>query len=185
MNNKIKSKALLASVPMRPHLLSFLREKEGLSPNEPLMLVSESPAAMYLRSLLENKGAIRDDPRDLVTPGYSEKLFFQCPRENESNLSIFLCPSRVIRFNSFVSKLMMSTLYDLVDVLTDEGVIEKEVIYLFINRFKLYEVNFDTLKKACTRRREKLGKPLLKARRANFFNEIDGGRADISAFSPI
>lgn len=163
--------AYLGIMPMRPHLFTFLQNKEHLDEHEPLPLFRDSLTAMYLNSLLLTKTAIRDDERDVVPAGYTARLYFDAPADKKEKLHLFLTPSRIIRFNSFVNQYLHETLFDLVDNFTEEGVKEKEVIYLFINRFRLYEINFDTLKKACTRRRERLGLPLLRARRERLFVE--------------
>lgn len=168
-------------VPMRPHLLAFLREREHLANSEPLPLLRESPTAMFLHSLLLHKAALRDDQRHELPEQYSCRLPFTAPADNTGRLKIFLTPTRIIRFNSFVDQMMKTSLFELVDVFTDEGVKEKEVIYLFINRYRLYDVNFDSLKKACTRRRERLGMAPLKARKTHFFQDFECASGDICA----
>ena len=173
---------LVTWLPIKPHLKLFLETKENLK-EQPLDITSDTPVASYLSSLLTLKSAIREDSRDVINPDlYTEKLYFQVSGSDTHRMRIFICPTRVIRFNGYVQKMMYYTLFEVVDWFTAEGMKEKEAIYMFINRYRLYDVNFDALKKACTRRRTKLNLPVLNQRKSNFFfNSVDGD-ADISVF---
>ena len=173
---------IITWLPIKPHLKLFLETKENLK-DHPLDLTSDTPVACYLSSVLTLKSSIREDSRDVINlEMYSEKLYFQVSGADSHRMRIFICPTRVIRFNGYVQKMMYYTLFEVVDWFTAEGMKEKEAIYMFINRYRLYDVNFDALKKACTRRRTKLNLPVLNQRKSSFFFDSVDGPEDISAF---
>lgn len=161
---------------MKPQLLQFLRKKENMT-GDLLLLNADSISAMFLASLLLSKRALRDDSRDAVPADFSARLYYQAPLDRAGRLHIFLSPTRVIRFNAFVQRLMMETLFERVDLLLPFKVQEKKIIEGFVEEFDLHEVvNPESLKRACTRRRDRLSLAPLKTRKdGRFFRENGGG----------
>lgn len=161
---------------IKPQLLQFLQVKEHLSTGQPLVLNSEGIAAMYLGSLLLNKQALRDDQRHHIPADYTAKLHYKAPNDRDARLHVFLTPTRVIRFNSFLHHWMMQTLYERVDLLLPMKLQEKRIIEGFVEEFELHEVvNVESLKRACTRRRDRLMISPLKNRKDGRLNRENGG----------
>lgn len=145
-------------------------------------LNADTPVAAYLNSILTLKYSVRDDKRYVVKEDvYSSRFYFQVSAADTHRVRLFICPTRIIRFNSYVQRMMYYTLFEVVDWFTAEGMQEKEAIYMFINRYRLYDMNFDSLKKACTRRRTKLNIPTLNQRKSPFFCDSIDGSEDNSA----
>lgn len=157
-----KGHGVSGHLPLKPHLLTFLRLKERLEPGEALSAPGKSLPAMYLDSLLTNKGALRDDKRDVVGEKYSAKLPFTLTDSRATWGDVFITPSRVIRFNSFLEQWLLQTLMDYVIASVEEGMTEKESIYKFIHRYELWDLNFEALKKASTRYRAAKKLPVFK-----------------------
>lgn len=149
----------IGHINIQPHLLAFLQGKEALQPGEPVNLLSETVAAMHLRSLLTTKTAIQDDKRHTVPLDYTARLDYVAPGYNSRQMQVFLTPTRIISFNSFLHKWMMATLFERVELLTTvAGLREKTVLEGFVEEFGMFEhVNVESLKRAMTRRRERLG----------------------------
>lgn len=147
---------LRGTLPMRPHLLSFLLVKENLLAGQPLPLPGGTVVGQYLDSLLMNKSAVEDDRRQYIPDTYTEELGFEFSEGRGERPNIFLNSTRIIRFNEFVNSYMHETLFEA--ILFNQrtgGMSEKQVIYKFIEHYRIYSINFDSLKKASTRYRER------------------------------
>lgn len=168
-----------AAVAVRPHLLQFLQTKvqthgrsdivqahgrASLTTGEPLHLPGDNLASLYLTSLLTPATIFTVPPMDFDPPAAATaRLNYVVSEEMERQGQFFLSGVAVKRFDTFLRRWMEETLFERVDNLTALGVQEKRVIEGFIEEFNM-EVEFDTLKKACTRRRERLDMMPLKTR---------------------
>lgn len=153
-NNKAGKHLLRGSLPMRPHLLSFLVVKENLQAGQALLLPGGTVVGQYLDALLLNKGAVEDDRRQYIPDTYTGELGFEFSEGRGDRPNIFLSSTRIIRFNEFTHNYMHETLFE--SVLFNQrngGMSEKEVIYKFIEYYRIYTINFDSLKKASYRYR--------------------------------
>jgi hypothetical protein len=152
---------------IKPALLQFLIVKANLDAKHPVIdLNACNTVSLYLGSLLVYKSSLEDDQRHIVPDDFTGRLYFLAKAHAARDLRIFLTPTRIVRFNAFVNEWMRETLFERVDVLTQLGAQEKGVIEAFFDEFDLHDVlNMESLKRACTRRRERLGRIPLKIRK--------------------
>lgn len=142
------------TIPVKPHLANFLRIKDGL--NAPLQIPGKTTTEMYLETLLCNKTAVYDDTRQIIPAEYSAEVEFLISENRADRPNIFLSPTRIIRFNTFLHEYMHETLMQaIMFAFHHTGMTEKEVIYKFIEHYQLYAINFDSLKKASYRYRKR------------------------------
>lgn len=151
---------------MKPFLATFIRKKENLLNGAPLIIPGDSVIGGALDMLLLNKTSIRDDRRDSMPDGYSDALKFALQDSRVSWGDMFITNTRIIRFNSLVNGMMYELLFHDILRALEEGREEKEEIYRFINRYEIFEVNFDALKKASLRWRERKGFPLFRQKKS-------------------
>lgn len=159
------SSQISGAVAIHPVYLQFLLQRERLQPGDALRLPGHSMASLYLTSLLRNHTLftvpnLDNDPPSAATARLDYIITPQMAEQGQ----YFLTSTDTARFNAFLKNMMHQTLFDRVDTLTTVGMQEKKVIEGFMDEFAL-EVEFDTLKKACTRRRERLGIMPLKTRK--------------------
>ena len=159
------------AIPMRPHLLEFIKAKEHLPEGVALALPNRDSVVLdYLCSLFENKTAVRDYPQHRLPETYTARLEVLLTEGRLDSGLIFLSDTRIIRFNNFVHRYMHDLLFERIAENLDLGIDEKETIYLFINRYRLYDLNFEALKRASTRYRERKHLPIL-SRKNRFFSQ--------------
>lgn len=158
--------ALTGHLPMRPHLLTFIQKKENLRPGQGLLMPGDSVIGGMLDNLLVNKTALRDDKRDRLPVDFRASLPFVIQDSRVTWGDMFITNTRIIRFNSLVSSLMHEMLFADVLRALRSGQQEKEAIYRFINDYEIYECNFDALKKASLRWRERRGFPLFREKKS-------------------
>lgn len=151
---------------MKPFLATFIRKKENLLDGHALMIPGDSVIGSTLDMLLLNKTALRDDRRDSLPDVYSDSIKFAIQDSRVTWGDMFITNTRIIRFNSIVNGIMYELLFHDILRALEEGREEKEEIYKFINRYEIYEVNFDALKKASLRWREKKGFPLFRQKKS-------------------
>lgn len=162
MKNKKSPVAISGVVLMKPHLYNFLSAQLHLEADESLVVPGDNSYSIFLQTLLCNKSAVNDDKRHFVGEAYTKPLPFRVEARKNLPLDLFLTPTRVQRFNSFVYRRMHELLFELIAQNHDDGKKELETINLFLFRYRLYEhISFDTLKKAATRYREKKKLPRL------------------------
>lgn len=153
---------LRGHIAMKPHLFNFLTSILHLDKEQALTLPGKSSYAKYLDMLLCDKKALRDDPRHQVGEAFSSMLFFQLSAAKSQTSDIFLSPTRIMRFNTFVHEKMHELLFEMIAINHDEGIRELETINLFMMRYKLFEhVSFDALKRAASRYRSRHELPRL------------------------
>lgn len=154
MNKNTNQKGVSGRILMREPLRQFLIVREGLQPDQPLLIVpGKSPIKIFLDSLLTNKTSIREDKRSRISEVYDCGLDFVITEGVAEWGELFMTPTRVIRFNSFVRQLMIDTLVFQTISNKKRGIKEKQTIYEFIEDYQLYMINFDALKKATLRYR--------------------------------
>lgn len=162
-----KTNLITASIPMKPFLVKFIQVKENLQPDQALLVPGDSMIGLGLDMLLMNKSSIRDDRRDSVPDSYSDSLKFAIQDSRATWGDMFITNTRIIRFNSMVNAVMYEILFhDILNAL-ENGQQEKEAIYRFINRYQIFDVNFDALKKASLRWRERKGFPLFRHKKTH------------------
>lgn len=138
---------------MRPHLLNFLTIKENLKPGDALP-VPGRVIGDYIGSLLLNKTAVEDDRRQTIPDTYTAELPWLLTESRSDRPAVFLTSTRIIRIDQFVHDYMHETLFE--QIMFNQkngGMSEKEVIYKFIEHYRIYSINFDSLKKASYRYR--------------------------------
>jgi len=153
------------AVPIKPHLLAFILKKENLKPGTPLLLPGDSVLSNHLFSLLCTKAALRDDRRHFIPIEYTDNLLFRLEDHAADRGKIFITPTRIQSFNQFVHRLMHEFLFAEILRGQEEGREEKECIYRFINYYGLFDLNFDALKKASLRYRERKEFPLFRQKK--------------------
>lgn len=144
------------SLPLRPHLFNFLSTKYHLDPGQPLPLPGRTVAGEFLASLLLDKNALYDDARQTYPDTYTAELSWVLSESRSERPAIFLSDSRIIKFNTFLHQLLHDDLFQLIQFNYRHGrMTEKEVIYKFIESHQLYDIEFDSLKKASYRHRRR------------------------------
>lgn len=142
-------------IQMRQPLQQFLIGWEGLEVDEPLTLPGKSLIKIHLDLLLTTKANFREDKRDsLSTSDYNVKQKFVIGNSVGDRGNIFLSPSRVIRFNSFVRQIMLDILVYQIGLNHKRNIPVKQTIYEFMDDYNI-DMPFDTLKKAIFRLRKR------------------------------
>lgn len=141
-------------IPMKPHLLKYIRYREGLAENKPMLIPDDNVISMYLDSLLTNKNAVREDKRHTMT-SYKAKLPIRFSNRAIKWNDIFFSATRVQNFNNYVHKLLVDDLVNRIIVSKKLGQQEKETINKFIFEADLYEITFSALQKASQRHRKR------------------------------
>lgn len=141
-------------IPMKPHLLKYVRYREGLAETKPLPIPGDNIISMYLNSLLVNKTALRDDPRHTID-SYTAKLPVLFSNEKLKWNQVFFTATRIQNFNNYVYRLMMDDLVERIITSKKLGQQEKVTINRFIHEVDLFEISHSGLTKASQRYRKK------------------------------
>lgn len=178
MSNKNQAATgVVGHIPMRGYLRQFLQVREGITDGQPLVVPGKTPIKILLDTLLTNKSAAREDKRHHLKQSYyntKQKIIITAGVADWGQL--FFTPTRVIKFNSFVRQLMLEGLVAQTISNHKRGVNEKTTIYQFIEDHKMYDVDFQTLKKATFRYRKMQNMEGFSASKKNTFTHHGSNR---------
>jgi hypothetical protein len=159
---------MIVSIPMKPHLLLYLRWREDLPLKTPYLLANRSPIGRHLSLLFCGKKRLHNGrPTYKVDRDtYTATLQVQLPSDYVGAMRIFVPDSDVVAFNQYIHDCLHENLMDRISA-APANVQIKEVIEDLIDDMDAWgEVDFETLKKANYRIRKSRGLPMRKKRKS-------------------